>query len=392
MALYALGAIAFLFAVAVGAMSTPWFRRALERRVIVYLEDLTGGRAEFRAMQFNPLILEVVLQELSIRGSEPATEAPLFAVKKLAARLSLVPLARRKLRLRALDWEDASIHVITSADGSTNFPGLPLASRPGATIDELIDLSVGRLSLARTQILWNDHRLPLDLEAQDVAVLLRDKGARRYLGSVSSSATRLRAGLWSTPPVRLTSQFELAPGALSVRSLAWQSSSFTGQCSFALHNPASTEGFFSFQISAGLPEFTRSLGRAGLRGGIVNLQGQGIYRRGEATTLGRIQARKLVLQLAAFDSGRVDLSADYRVDRRRIELTSREYELLEFLARHAGRVMSKEVIFEKVWGYDFVIESDAIKVYVSYLRKKLNAPGEPDLIRSVRGVGYMLKV
>lgn len=76
---------------------------------------------------------------------------------------------------------------------------------------------------------------------------------------------------------------------------------------------------------------------------------------------------------------------------RAIELTAREYELLEFLARNAGSVLTKEIIFEKVWGYDFEIESDAIKVYISYLRKKLNAPGDPDLIHAVRGVGYMLK-
>lgn len=76
---------------------------------------------------------------------------------------------------------------------------------------------------------------------------------------------------------------------------------------------------------------------------------------------------------------------------RAIELTAREYDLLEFLARNEGKVMDKQVIFEKVWGYDFEIESDAIKVYVRYLRKKLNAAGEPDLIRAVRGVGYMLK-
>ena len=76
---------------------------------------------------------------------------------------------------------------------------------------------------------------------------------------------------------------------------------------------------------------------------------------------------------------------------RSIELTAREYDLLEFLARNAGKVVDKQTIFEKVWGYDFEIESDAIKVYVRYLRKKLNASGEADLIRAVRGVGYMLK-
>ena len=76
---------------------------------------------------------------------------------------------------------------------------------------------------------------------------------------------------------------------------------------------------------------------------------------------------------------------------RQIELTNREFELLEYLARNAGKVMDKRIIFEKVWGYDFEVESDAIKVYVSYLRKKLNAPGERDLIHAVRGVGYILK-
>jgi two-component system response regulator MprA len=76
---------------------------------------------------------------------------------------------------------------------------------------------------------------------------------------------------------------------------------------------------------------------------------------------------------------------------RPIQLTTREYELLEFLARHQGQVLTKEMIFSRVWGYDLLLESDAIKVYVRYLRRKLNAEGEPDLIHSVRGIGYMLK-
>ncbi|HEY8492134.1 MAG TPA: response regulator transcription factor, partial [Dehalococcoidia bacterium] len=76
---------------------------------------------------------------------------------------------------------------------------------------------------------------------------------------------------------------------------------------------------------------------------------------------------------------------------RQVELTTREYELLEFLARHAGQVVTREIIFERVWGYNFEVESDAIKVYIRYLRRKLNAEGERDLIHTVRGIGYMLK-
>ncbi|MGH9200498.1 MAG: response regulator transcription factor [Vicinamibacterales bacterium] len=76
---------------------------------------------------------------------------------------------------------------------------------------------------------------------------------------------------------------------------------------------------------------------------------------------------------------------------REITLTAREFDLLEYLARNAGRVISKETLFERVWGYDFAVESDAIKVYISYLRKKLNANGEPDLIHAIRGAGYVIK-
>ena len=76
---------------------------------------------------------------------------------------------------------------------------------------------------------------------------------------------------------------------------------------------------------------------------------------------------------------------------REIRLTAREYDLLELLARYADKVVSRETIFEKVWGYDFEAESDAVKVYISYLRRKLNAAGERDMIHAVRGVGYRFK-
>jgi two-component system response regulator MprA len=77
--------------------------------------------------------------------------------------------------------------------------------------------------------------------------------------------------------------------------------------------------------------------------------------------------------------------------KRDIELTLREFDLLLLLARNAGKVLDRNTIFERVWGYTFDVESDTIKVYIRYLRRKLNAEDEPDLIHAIRGVGYMLK-
>ena len=78
-------------------------------------------------------------------------------------------------------------------------------------------------------------------------------------------------------------------------------------------------------------------------------------------------------------------------DGEQIELTRREYDLLELLAQNAGHVLTKGRIFERVWGYDNEAGLEVIKVYINYLRTKLNTGGKPDLIHAVRGIGYMLK-
>ena len=79
------------------------------------------------------------------------------------------------------------------------------------------------------------------------------------------------------------------------------------------------------------------------------------------------------------------------VGERRVDLTAKEYELLELFLRHPQQVLTREVIYDRVWGYDFGGESNIIEVYVRYLRQKLEAGGEPRLIHTVRGVGYILR-
>jgi len=76
---------------------------------------------------------------------------------------------------------------------------------------------------------------------------------------------------------------------------------------------------------------------------------------------------------------------------RLIELTRTEHLLLELLLRNPRIVLSRTRIFEHVWGYDFGPESNSLEVYVGYLRRKLESGGEPRLIHTVRGVGYVLK-
>ena len=76
---------------------------------------------------------------------------------------------------------------------------------------------------------------------------------------------------------------------------------------------------------------------------------------------------------------------------RQISLTRTEFALLELLLRNPRKVLSRTTILEDVWGYDFPTSGNALEVYIGYLRRKTEADGEPRLIQTVRGVGYVLR-
>jgi two-component system, OmpR family, response regulator MprA len=115
--------------------------------------------------------------------------------------------------------------------------------------------------------------------------------------------------------------------------------------------------------------------------------------------LARIRA--LLRRSAPLDDNEVlrfaDLSLDpgtrdVRRGGRRIELTRTEFLLLELLLRNARQVLPREVIFDRVWGYDFGANSNSLEVYIGYLRRKTELEGESRLIHTVRGVGYVLRL
>ncbi len=78
-------------------------------------------------------------------------------------------------------------------------------------------------------------------------------------------------------------------------------------------------------------------------------------------------------------------------NRRGLALTKTQFDLLELFMHNAGIVLTREIIYERIWGYDFETSSKSLDVHVSYLRRKLEDGGEPRVLRTVRGVGYLLE-
>jgi two-component system response regulator MprA len=76
---------------------------------------------------------------------------------------------------------------------------------------------------------------------------------------------------------------------------------------------------------------------------------------------------------------------------RKVELTTKEFDLLHFFMRHPRQVLTREMLYDRIWGYDFGGESNILEVYIRYLRSKLETGDEARLIQTVRGVGYALR-
>jgi two-component system, OmpR family, response regulator MprA len=97
-------------------------------------------------------------------------------------------------------------------------------------------------------------------------------------------------------------------------------------------------------------------------------------------------------ELLRFEDLELDPSAhEARRGERRLELTRTEFLLLELMMNHPRQVLTRSTIFDHVWGYDFGPSSNSLEVYVGYLRRKTEAAGEPRLLHTVRGVGYVLR-
>jgi len=107
-----------------------------------------------------------------------------------------------------------------------------------------------------------------------------------------------------------------------------------------------------------------------------------LRRTGTGESQGVLRFADLTLDPTTYEARRGD---------RVIETTRTEYALLELLMQHPRQVLTRATIFERVWGYDFGYASNSLDVYIGYLRRKTEADGEPRLIHTKRGIGYVLR-
>lgn len=110
--------------------------------------------------------------------------------------------------------------------------------------------------------------------------------------------------------------------------------------------------------------------------------------------------RSLLRRSGSFNEGRMLQCHDLELDiegrtlkkaHEIIELTKREFEILMVLMENIGRVMTREMLMESVWGYDSEVDMKVVDVYISYIRSKIDEPGQPSVVQTLRGLGYVIR-
>ena len=313
----ALGVLAALLFLGFAATSSPWFQRMLERRVVQNLESMTGGPVEVQYFRFRPLVLQIILRGLVVHGHQLPGESPFLTGRAIVIRIRPLSLLRWKLLLSSLDWDTVDIHLYSRPDGSTNLGEVP--AQDGNPVHELMNLEIGRLSLVRTQITWDKASLPLDLDAQNAAILLRHDAARGYLGSLSTSGVQIKLRSRTLPPVSFAAQFHFSGEGLEVSPMIWQVAGMRGQSAVTLTNWYTRQIQGSFRAEGGVAELAHALGIRAIQGGTLKVDGSVASQPGEFSAQGRLQARQVSLETSAIRLAGLDLSTAYSANAQRLE-------------------------------------------------------------------------
>jgi len=339
--LYLLAGGVILYVAAVAVMSTAWFHRFLLGRVTSSLESLTGARVEIGRLDIHPAIFQLTLRGLVLHGTEPASEAPLVTARTVVAAVNPVSVVERKLLLRRLDLEGAEVHIHTYPDGSTNVPG-----PQQEFLNDVLNLSIGNLTISRSGLFWDDQHVPLEMKASDVAVLLRYDPQRRYSGAVALSETKFETKGWSLPPISFASRLEFSRYQLRLPAFDFRLSGpggpkggVSGHGSLNLRRLPAPEAEASLQAKGEIPLLARALRIPDLEGGNFNWEGQFSYHNSKFEGRGRVQAYRASVRSPSFQPGLIDVSADYSFDRRRIVLPKLTVSLLGGTAQSRAEVL-----------------------------------------------------
>ncbi|MGA9566522.1 MAG: hypothetical protein WBS19_13430, partial [Candidatus Korobacteraceae bacterium] len=325
-------AMAGLFAILV--VSLAWFLRSpvfegmVRDRVVAELEKATGGTVEMQSLHWNLSKLEIEGQGLTIRGLEPASEAPLAHVDRLYIRLHIISLLKTSIDLQQLVLEQPNVHVIVKPDGSTNVPE-PKVKSTGDPLQQLFELAIGRAELHNGTLLWNDQKLPLDFKANDVALDMSYQVLeRRYDGNLHVGKIDAQFQDFRDVPASADANFSLWRERAQIRSLKLTSQKSSVDMSGTVDDFSHPRVQLSYGGTFDLAQLAEIARVRGVRAGGANVSGSGTFSQDNFATSGKLTLRGVNYEDPSLSLREVSAGSEYSVDREHILLKKIDARLL----------------------------------------------------------------
>jgi len=332
-ALWGAGIVAALAGLAAGggwlALRTEWFREALRRRVETEIHKATGGTVAIKRLEFDPDRWRARLDGLTIRGTEPAGEQPLFHAQAIEVTLKVVSLLKQDVDLAGLRVVRPEIRITVAPDGATNLPALEGRRRAGRLFTEdLLDLAVGQIEIEGGTLWWNDRRWALETAARDLRARVEYDRAGRYLGRIEAGQCRLASPAGLPQIESLALKFQMAKDRIEIEEAVVNTPGSNGRLSGAVENLSDPRVSLRYAVSVDGQEAAEAIGLAELRGGQMEIEGAAEWNSKGWTARGKLAAREVAAAGKEFRLSGVSAAGEYAADPKRLRVDGLTVRLL----------------------------------------------------------------
>jgi translocation and assembly module TamB len=304
--------------------TTDSFQAYVRSRMVAEVERITGGRAQIGSFHVVPFHLQVEVRDITVRGTEAATDPPLVHADSLRAQVKIISFLRTEFGFYSVTLDHPEIHIAIGPDGTTNIPAPKGVQKPSekTPIEQLFALSIDHLSVRRGELLWADRKIPLDFAVHDTNVQMDYSFLRgRYeshltVGKVDSSFADFRPFAWMA-----TVEFSLASTSVDVKSLKWQSGRSTLEARGRIDDFRNPHLDGSYEAHVDLQEAAAIARRRDLREGTAEFKGSGKWSLSEFSTSGVLALRDAGWQDDQIVLKKASATADYTVTDEQIKLS-----------------------------------------------------------------------
>ena len=303
-------------------INTESFQSLVRRRLVAEIERSTGGRAEIGSIHTIPFHLQAEVRNITVHGSESATDVPLAHADRVVARLRIISLLGYEFAFDGVLLDQPVIHIAFYSDGSTNFPKRTNPVSGQTSVEQLFALSIRNFHLRNGHLLWDDQNVPLNFDAHDLSLAMDYSYLHaRYdghlqLGLVDTKLLDCRPFGWMS-----STDFSLASNSAEISSFTWNSGHSSLSAHGVITNFRQPHLQAAYEARLDLAEAASIVRRKEIRAGAMELKGEGNWSSNRFAASGLLTLRDLAWQDDQLSFSKASLNTGYSVTEQQLKLS-----------------------------------------------------------------------